>query len=100
MTQAAGAREQTASPWKHMLASVSVEEPAALHWNCCMQPNRSLSPRGGGQERRLHGEELLLSDTSCYAQHVKDRATFNETCTGERLTDGRVATALNSDKGM
>lgn len=36
MTQAAGAREQTASPWKHMLASVSTEEPAGLHWNCCV----------------------------------------------------------------
>lgn len=28
MTEGAGAREQTASPWKHMLASVSTVEPA------------------------------------------------------------------------
>ncbi|TNN51498.1 hypothetical protein EYF80_038290 [Liparis tanakae] len=39
MTQAAGARERAASPWKRILASVSTEEPAALHWNRGVQPD-------------------------------------------------------------
>lgn len=41
MTHAAGVREQIASPWKHMLASVSIEEPVALHWNCCIYPSEA-----------------------------------------------------------
>lgn len=38
MTQAAGVGEQIVSPWKRMLASVSIEESAAQHGKCCMNP--------------------------------------------------------------
>lgn len=59
MTQATGAREQTASPWKHMLASVSTEEPAGLHWNCCVcQSEANHQEEEGEKTSQRHREGL------------------------------------------
>lgn len=107
MTRAAGVREQTASPWKHMLASVSIEEPCSATLELLYTPIWSPSPRGRVEIRPIDtGKEgtqrgtPIVSATSCYAYVyvVKDIPT----CDGPVIQikwDGEKSPKFSASKG-